>query len=113
MSNPLLGEDGAAWKRGQLPVDRVSALEAHRFPGGQFLLEPLDGQSDDVAERAGNAFHNQIAFLLDGVAAGLVERENLGQIAPDLPEVKLAESDRSADREKFLAVGTEMNEANA
>src|SRR6266496_4401844 len=107
-------QEDAVWKCAeQVPVDRVSALETDCFPRCQLLLEPLDRQPDHVTERAGNTFHDQIAFLLDGVAAGLVEREDLGQVPPDLPEVKLAESDRGADREKFLAVGTEMNEANA
>jgi hypothetical protein len=53
-------------------------------PAGEFTLQAFDGESDDVGERAFDAFDDQLTVVLDGVCAGFVEGINSFEVLVDL-----------------------------
>ena len=52
----------------------------------------LHREAHNVRVGAGNAFDNQIAFFLNGVSAGFVERIYLGEVAADCHRVQRAKA---------------------
>ena len=83
------------------------------FPEGEFGAQAFDGEADDIAEGAGDAFDDFIAAFLNGIRAGLVEGINLRQVITDLTDVEGTEDDVGGVGEKLLAMAAEMDEADA
>src|SRR5437867_585041 len=60
------------------PFEGIASLLSG--PTAQLFPQSFHWQAHDIGERAGDSFNEQIPFLLDRVAARLVEWENLCQI---------------------------------
>ena len=82
-------------------------------PRFQFGGEAFEGQADDVGIGTGDLFDEQIAFILDCVAARFVERINAVEIAPDIYGIEWPERHGGAFGEDSLAMITQMQEAQA
>jgi hypothetical protein len=95
----------------RLGILNVSARA--QFPRLEFLAQPFHREADHVCERAANTFDDEIAFLLDGVAARLVEGMDRPEVTADLPSVQLPERDRRAHGEQPVPVRPQMHQANA
>src|SRR5688572_1065610 len=81
-------------------------------PIAQFLLQPFDGETDDVGVGTGNLFHQQIAIFLNRIGAGFIEWIHFGEIAADFNRVERTERHHRGFGENFLAMLTEVQHAN-
>lgn len=102
-------------------VESLRARTGHNFavlssvgcPEFQLLPHPFHGQTDHIAERAGNFRDNLVAVLLNRIGAGLVEQIHPGNVILDLPGSKRMEGHVGAHGKKPLTASAQMNQAYA